>query len=236
MDSTLKWNTTCEIYSSYEDLVAAAKIIELSIIEDISLKLSGDTALISVHVYELCNVYLDHGGTTTVNNARRLQVGVLTTDIKIHQIISKKCTNCSDDMFDESSNALNEIVDEGILTKSIQDNSQGRIKAVINPNNEPVASDYITMTASPTVTPGSPSSSPSSRPSRTPITLSPVTISPNRPTSFPTASKTKSSKKSKSTKATLSPATHTPVTLEPTASKASKDVKNSSKAIGKSGF
>ena len=180
MDSTLKWNTTCEAYATYAELVAAAEIIEESVIELTPPKLPGDTNLDLVHVYELCGVFLDHGGTPVDNDSRRLQLDiVLTTDIKMYQIVSKKCiTECSDQMFDDANNALNEIVVDGSLTKSMQDNSLGVIKAVINPNNENVDSDYETMTASPTVTPGSPSSSPSSRPSRTPITFSPVTSSP----------------------------------------------------------
>ena len=143
-------------------------------------KLPGDTNLDLVHVYELCGVFLDHGGTPVDNDARRLQLDiVLTTDVKMYQYVSKKCiTECSDQMFDDANNALNEIVVDGSLTKSMQDNSLGVIKAVINPNNENVDSGFVTMTASPTVTPGSPSSSPSSRPSRTPITLPPITDSP----------------------------------------------------------
>ena len=164
MDSTLKWNTTCEEYATYAELVAAARIIEESVIELTPPKLPGDTNLDLVHVYELCGVFLDHGGTPVDNDTRRLQLDiVLTTDIKMYQIVSKKCiTECSDQMFDDANSALNEIVDDGSLTKSIQDNSLGVIKAVINPNNENVDSDYETITASPTVTPGSPSSSPSS--------------------------------------------------------------------------
>ena len=187
MDSTLKWNTTCEAYASYDDLVAVANIIEASVIEKMPPKLPGDTVLDLVHVYELCNVYLDHGGTPVLNDARRLQVGVATTDIKMYQIVSKQCTaDCGDEMFDETNNALSEIVADGSLSKSIQDNSAGIIKAVLNPNDEPVDSDYVTVTASPTVTPGLPSSSPSSAPSRTPITLPPVTMPPtNPPTSSP---------------------------------------------------
>eukprot|EP00956_Cyclotella_meneghiniana_P026809 scaffold58903_cov38-Cyclotella_meneghiniana.AAC.1 len=180
MDSTLKWNTTCEAYATYAELVAAALIIEESVIELTPPKLPGDTNLDVVHVYELCGVFLDHGGTTVDNDARRLQLDiVLTTDVKMYQYVSKKCiTECSEQLFHDADNALYEIVDDGSLTKSVQDNSEGLIKAAFNPNGEDVDSGYVTVTASPTVTPGSPSSSPSSRPSRTPITFSPVTSSP----------------------------------------------------------
>eukprot|EP00956_Cyclotella_meneghiniana_P036660 scaffold128521_cov22-Cyclotella_meneghiniana.AAC.1 len=152
MDSTLKWNTTCEAYATYDELVAAATIIEESVIELTPPKLPGDTNLDLVHVYELCGVPLDHGGTPVNNDARRLQLDiVLTTDIKMYQIVSKKCiTECSDQMFVDANNALNEIVVDGSLTKSMQDNSLGVIKAVINPNNEDVDSGFVTMTASPT--------------------------------------------------------------------------------------
>ena len=188
MDSTLKWNTTCEAYATYDDLVAVAKIIEQSLIEDMPPQLLEGTALDLVHVYELCEVYLDHGGTPVVNNARRLQdVGVATTDIKVYQTVSKECiTDCGDEIFDEADNALNGIVADGSLSNSIQEISGGIIEAVVNPNDEPVDSGYVTVTASPTVTPGLPSSSPSSAPSRTPITLPPVTLPPtNIPTPPP---------------------------------------------------
>lgn len=180
MDSTIKWNTTCEAYATYAELVAAARIIEESVIELTPSKLPGDTNLDLVQIYELCGVFLDHGGTPVDNVPRRLQLDiVLTTDIKMYQIVSKKCiTECSDQMFDDANNALNEICHDGSLTKSVQDNSEGLIQAVINPNGEDADSGYVTVTASPTITPGSPSSSPSSRPSRTPITFSPVTSSP----------------------------------------------------------
>eukprot|EP00956_Cyclotella_meneghiniana_P041850 scaffold242052_cov26-Cyclotella_meneghiniana.AAC.1 len=221
MDSTLKWNTTCGAYATYDELVAAAKIIEQSVIDMINLP--GDNTLNLVHVYKLCNTTIDHGGTPVIKKSRRLQVAVVTTDINMYQIVSKQCnTDSSQEMFDDANNALKEIVDNGSLTKSIQSNSQGVIKAMINPNSEAVDSVFVTMTASPTVTPGSPSSSPSSKPSRTPITLPPITDSPvvlapptaspvsldsptRKPTSRPTAAKSgkKSAKSAKSSKSSV---------------------------------
>jgi hypothetical protein len=201
MDSTLQWNLTCDGLNDTL-FVELAQIIEEAVFEDMKALLTNDTVDL-VYVSTLCDQTVDNHDGYPVSSLRRLQsfnvsaIGLTTT-------VSSECDGCSETLFNASNSALTTIVDDGTLTESIQNKTNGAIQAAVSPG---VNSSFTVVTKSPTIAPNpTPTKSPikstnsptttspinkgpptSAEPSAQPTTAMPVNQSP--PTSVPPTSR-----------------------------------------------
>jgi hypothetical protein len=216
MASTLKWNISCSVLNDPRSLIDVAQIIERSTYDDIAPLLTIETIEL-VYVYSICNRMVGNHPGYSGKSTRRLQNSI--SEIKLLTYVSSGCDRCSELIFNETAHALAQVVDNGTLTKSIQDNSNGTIRASINPG---VDSTYV-IVGNPTTKPStSPTSSPTPKPSSGLAPGSPT----DKPTPEPTLRPSKkiktpapSKKKPKQTKKPTKPKT----AKKPQESKSSKD-------------
>ena len=194
MDSALFWNITCPLNGTADEV---ADIVAKSVYDGTVGETDG---LQYVYVYELCG---ESVSSTPYPSGRRLQTE--ESAIRLKSIVTTTCNGCEDDMFNEATDALVKIVENGSLSESIQDNSGDVIAAAINPDLIVTNSEVITnpptaapITMGPTVDPDDPStSSPKPTPKPTPR---PSTASKSGKNSKATSSPTTASKSVKSTK------------------------------------
>jgi hypothetical protein len=181
MSSTLEWNINCSDINNATTLLNVSTVVEKSIFEGIDPQITPKKLeLVSVFVSSICNHTFSPNTPRTLHGMRLLEADTLTKIEFITQVTTQVyCDDCGQQMFTATNSALVSIVNDGSLTSSIYNNSNGTIRAVINPN-----STNSTFTLSTT----SPTKSPVSSPSTTsPPTRKPRKTRTRKPTPLPTS-------------------------------------------------
>jgi hypothetical protein len=140
--STLETDIDCTGLGA-NDLLGIAQTTEQSVYG--TSNLPGSYTLQLVMVTDVCGqTVAPHPGYPA---ARRLQS---TSEIKLYEVISAVCTDCGQEMFNNTKAALVTSIADGSLTQAMDDNSNGAIVVTISPN---VTSSYTATTSRPTSAP-----------------------------------------------------------------------------------
>jgi hypothetical protein len=160
MDSVLEWNITCSELNA-TTLLDVAQLVEQSIFDKVSPQLPNEV-LDYVLVNSMCSQPVQAHATYTGPASRVLATGNATSILFQMQITGTGCSDCGEQVFNNTNTAIETIVRDGSLTSSIQNKSANLIRVVINPNV--TDSTFTTVTNRPTTSPAlslPPSHSPS---------------------------------------------------------------------------